>query len=59
MWMKPETAFSIKPAVCACGDIFVYLYDEKETNVRQTWMARFGDACTDLCVGEERTASLQ
>ena len=61
---ETRTAFSVKPAVCpcGCGDIFVYLYDEKGQAFARfsldpyKWRA-FGDACADLCVGEERAAA--
>ena len=54
-----RTAFSVKPAVCpcGCGEVFVYLYDEKRQAFARfslapgpyKWRA-FGDACADLCV---------
>ena len=60
---ETRTAHSVKPAVCpcGCGDIFVYLYDEKGQAFARfgldpyKWRT-FGDACADLCVGEEPTA---
>ena len=61
---ETRTAFSVKPAVCpcGCGDIFVYLYDEKGQAFARfslapyKWRA-FGDACADLCVSEEPAAA--
>jgi hypothetical protein len=61
-----RTAFSVKPAVCpcGCGEVFVYLYDEKRQAFARFSLApgpykwhAFGDACADLCVREETAAT--